>query len=72
MSSRPDEAPAWDRMRGLRLAAGNAFFGGGLTAIVAGAWLAVDPRMLTLGIIGGIVMFAIADLVAPPKNDTEP
>lgn len=58
-----------DRLYRVRLAAGNALFAGALAAIVTGAWLAVDPRMLSFGIIGGLVMFALADLVAPPKNN---
>lgn len=58
-----------DRLYRARLAAGNALFAGGLAAIVTGAWLAVDPRMLSFGIIGGLVMFALADLIAPPKNN---
>lgn len=53
-----------------RVAAGNAFFGAALAAIVAGAWLARDAAMLTLGIVGGVVMFALADFVTPPKNNT--
>jgi hypothetical protein len=70
MSSPPERRVPGDRRHGLRLAAGNALFGGALAAIVTGAWLATDSRMLTLGIVGGIVLFALADLVAPPKSKT--
>ena len=70
MSSPPERRAPGDRRRSLRLAAGNALFGGALAAIVTGSWLATDSRMLTLGIVGGIVLFALADLVAPPKNKT--
>ena len=70
MSSPRERRGLGDRRYGLRLAAGNALFGGALAAIVAGSWLASDSRMLTLGIVGGIVLFALADLVAPPKNKT--
>jgi hypothetical protein len=69
MSSPHERGALAGRWYGPRLAAGNALFGGGLAAIVFGAWLAIDARMLTLGIIGGIVLFALADLVAPPKNN---
>ena len=68
MSSPRERGALERRWYGLRLAAGNALFAGALAAIVFGAWLAVDARMLTLGIVGGIVLFALADLVAPPKN----
>ena len=69
MSSQLDRSPLSGRWYGPRLAAGNALFGGGLAAIVFGAWLAIDAKMLTLGIVGGIVLFALADLVAPPKTN---
>jgi hypothetical protein len=69
MSSPHERRALAERWYGLRLAAGNALFGGALIAIVLGAWLAVDSKMLTLGIVGGIVLFALADFVAPPKNN---
>jgi len=60
--------PERERILALRRAAGNAFFTCALIAIVGGAWLAVDPRLLTTGMIGGLVLFMLADLVAPRRT----
>ncbi len=49
----------------IRVGAGNVLFVAALVAIVAGAWHYVDGQFLFRGIIGGIVLFALADLVAP-------
>lgn len=53
------------RLKAIRLAVGNALFLGGGAVIVAGAWLASEWWLLASCLIGGIMLFALADLIAP-------
>jgi hypothetical protein len=48
-----------------RRRAGIALFMAGVALLVAGPWLATDSWVLAACLGGGIVLFALADLVAP-------
>lgn len=54
--------------RVIRLAVGNALFIGGAAMIVAGSWLASEWWQLASCLIGGIVLFALAELIAPFRD----
>ena len=51
--------------RTIRLAIANALFVAGVVALVAGPWLASQWWVLASCLIGGIVLFALAELIAP-------
>jgi VIT1/CCC1 family predicted Fe2+/Mn2+ transporter len=53
------------RLNAIRLTIGNALFIGGAAVIVAGSWLASEWRMLASCLIGGVMAFALAELIAP-------
>lgn len=53
------------RLNVIRLAVGNALFIGGVAAIVAGSWLASEWWSLASCLMGGIMLFALAELIAP-------
>lgn len=53
------------RLNVIRLAVGNALFIGGVAALVGGSWLASEWWWLASCLIGGIILFALADLIAP-------
>ena len=56
---------AHERLTTIRLAIANALFVAGVVALVAGSWLASEWWVLASCLIGGIVLFALAELVAP-------
>ena len=53
------------RLNVIRLAVANALFMAGVVALVAGSWLASEWWVLASCLMGGIVLFALAELVAP-------
>jgi hypothetical protein len=53
------------RLNVIRRAAGNALFVAGAVAIVGGSWLASEWWLLASCLMGGIILFALAELVAP-------
>ena len=57
------------RLNVIRLAVAKALFFLGGVAIVAGSWLALESWQLASGLIGGIILFALADLVAPIPDE---
>jgi hypothetical protein len=53
------------RLDRARRTTGNVLFLAGVAAIVAGSWLASRWWLLAACLIGGIVLFALAELIAP-------
>jgi hypothetical protein len=53
------------RLHSIRRAVGNALFVGGGAMIVAGSWLASEWWVLASCLMGGIILFALAELIAP-------
>jgi hypothetical protein len=44
---------------------GTALFAAGVALLIAGPWLARSPVALASCLAGGIVLFALADVIAP-------
>jgi hypothetical protein len=57
------------RLNVIRLAVAKALFFLGGVAIVAGSWAAFESWQFASGLIGGIILFALADLVAPIPDE---
>ena len=53
------------RLNSIRLAVGNALFIAGVALLVSGSWLASEWWLLASCLIGGIILFALAELIAP-------
>jgi len=49
----------------IRLAVANVLFVAGVVSLVGGSWLAVEWWQLASALIGGIVLFVVAELIAP-------
>ena len=58
--------------RALRVAIGQAIFAAGVLVLAAGPWLAREADALAACLIGGIVCFALADLVLPFPERGDP
>jgi hypothetical protein len=58
--------------RALRFLVGQAAFAAGVVALAAGPWLARDATTLASCLIGGIICFAIADLILPFPERGDP
>jgi hypothetical protein len=54
-----------ERLAVIRRATGNALFVAGVAVLVAGSWLASAWWLLATCLIGGVVLFALAELIAP-------
>lgn len=54
-----------ENVAAIRRAVGNALFIAGVVALVAGSWLASEWWVLASCLIGGVALFALAELIAP-------
>ncbi len=54
-----------ERLHVIRRTAGNALFIAGVAVLVAGSWLASAWWLLATCLVGGVVLFALAELIAP-------
>jgi hypothetical protein len=53
------------RLDSIRRAVGNVLFIAGVAVLVSGSWLASESWLLASCLIGGIILFALAELIAP-------
>ena len=60
-----------ERLDAIRRATGNALFIAGVAVLVAGSWLASAWWLLATCLIGGIVLFALAELIAPFPDESK-
>jgi len=57
------------RLDAIRRAIGNALFMVGVVVLISGSWLASEAWLLASCLVGPVILFALAELIAPFSSE---